>query len=227
MLRQTVVVNMFDRIQAWFVHIADQVVGMPLYLAAPMMILVAVADSSLLSLPEVNDIITVMRVAHNPSEVFYFPLLPAIGSVIGCLILYRIARQGRNFITKRFQPKHLEQVERLYHRWGGLALAIPAILPPPLPFKIFVATAGALGYPLKRFIVTIMVARMIRYYAWGIAAYFLREEVLRAIEWLKAHFVEVVLVALTLIAIGIVTRWIITFIRSRSLKNKPAASFTD
>jgi membrane protein YqaA with SNARE-associated domain len=218
---------MFDRIQAWFAHIADEVVGMPLYLAAPMMVLVAVADSSLLSLPEVNDIITVLRVAHNPNEVFYFPLLPALGSVLGCLILYRIARQGRNFITKRFQPKHLEQVERLYRRWGLLALAIPAILPPPLPFKIFVATAGALGYPLKRFVATIMIARMVRYYVWGIAAYFLREEVLRAIEWLKAHFGEVLMVVLLFVALVIVIRWLITFFRSRSLKNKTAASYTD
>ena len=218
---------MFDRIQAWFVHIADQVVGMPLYLAAPMMVLVAVADSSLLSLPEVNDIITVMRVAHNPNEVFYFPLLPALGSVLGCLILYRIARQGRNFITKRFQPKHLEQVERLYRRWGLFALAIPAVLPPPLPFKIFVATAGSLGYPLKRFALTILIARMARYYVWGIAAYFMREEVLRVIEWLKAHFSEVLIVVLSFVAMVIVIRWLITFFRSRSLKNKTTASFTD
>ena len=227
MFRQTVVVNMFDRIQAWFIHIADQIVAMPLGMAAPMMILVAVADSSLLSLPEVNDIITVLRVAHNPNEVFYFPLLPALGSVIGCLILYRIARQGRDFITRRFQPKHLEQVERLYRRWGLLALAVPAILPPPLPFKIFVATAGALGYPLKRFIVTILIARLVRYYVWGIAAYFMREEVLQALEWLKAHFGEVLIVVLLLAALGIITRWIITYVRSRSLKNKTATTFTD
>jgi membrane protein YqaA with SNARE-associated domain len=218
---------MFDRIQAWFVHIADQVVEMPLYLASPMMVLVAVADSSLLSLPEVNDIITVMRVAHNPNEVFYFPLLPALGSVLGCLILYRIARQGRNFITKRFQPKHLEQVERLYRRWGLLALAVPAVLPPPLPFKIFVATAGALGYPLKRFVLTILIARMMRYYVWGIAAYFMREEVLQAIEWLKAHFREVLIVALLLVAVVFIVRWILIFFRSRFLKDKAAASFTD
>jgi membrane protein YqaA with SNARE-associated domain len=218
---------MFDWIQAWFVQIAGQVVAMPLYWAAPMMILIAVADSSILSLPEVNDIITVTRIAHNPNEVFYFPLFPALGSVIGCLILYRIARQGRNFITRRFQPKHLEQVERLYRRWGLWALAIPAILPPPLPFKVFVATAGALGFPLRRFMATVMIARMVRYYAWGIAAYFWREEVLQVIEWLKEHFAEVLIVALLLVALLIIARWIFTFLRSRSVKNKTAASFTD
>lgn len=227
MLRQTVVISMFDIIQAWFAQIAGQVIAMPLYGAAPMMILIAVADSSLLSLPEVNDIITVTRVAHNPNEVFYFPLFPAFGSVIGCLILYRIARQGRNFITRRFQPKRLEQVERLYRRWGLWALAIPAILPPPLPFKVFVATAGALGFPLKQFIATVMIARMVRYYSWGIAAYFLREEVLQTIEWLKEHFAEVLIVVLLLIALVIIARWLIAFFRSRALKNKAAATFID
>lgn len=218
---------MFDRIQAWFIHIAGQVVTMPLYGAAPMMMLLAIADSSLLSLPEVNDIITVTRVAHNPNEVFYFPLFPAIGSVIGCLILYRIARQGRNFITRKFQPKLLDQVELLYRRWGLWALAIPAILPPPLPFKVFVAMAGALGYPLNRFIATVMIARTARYYFWGIAAYFWREEVLLALEWLKAHFEEILIGVLSLVAAGFIIRWVILFMRSRALKNKTAASFTD
>ena len=216
---------MFDSIQAWFIKIAGQVVILPLYWAAPMMVLIAVADSSLLSLPEVNDIITVTRIAHNPNEVFYFPLFPAFGSVIGCVILYRIARQGRNFITKRFQPKHLELVEQLYRRWGALALAVPALLPPPLPFKIFVASAGALGYPLKRFMATVMIARMVRYYLWGISAYFWREEVLQALDWLKAHFSEVLVVSLLLVALGIIIRWVVIFFRSRA--SKPAASFTD
>jgi membrane protein YqaA with SNARE-associated domain len=218
---------MFDRIQAWFIHIAAQVVTMPLYGAAPIMTLLAIADSSLLSLPEVNDIITVTRVAHNPNEVFYFPLFPALGSVIGCLILYRIARQGRNFITKKFQPKLLERVEQLYRRWGLWALAIPALLPPPLPFKVFVAMAGALGYPLKRFMATVMIARTIRYYFWGIAAYFMREEVLKALEWLKAHFEEILVGILLLVAVCLIIRLLVLFIRSRALRNKTAASFTD
>lgn len=218
---------MFDKIQAWFVHVAGQVVTMPLYWAAPMMMLLAIADSSLLSLPEVNDIITVTRIAHNPNEVFYFPLFPAIGSVIGCLVLYRIARQGRNFITKKFHPQLLDRVEWLYRRWGLLALAIPALLPPPLPFKVFVAMAGALGYPLKRFVATIMIARTIRYYFWGIAAYFMREEVMIALEWLKAHFEEVLIGILAVIGLGFIIRWIVFFIRTRALKSKPVSSFTD
>lgn len=199
--------HFFDSIQAWFSSVATQIVVMPMYWAAPMMALIAIADSSLLSLPEVNDIITVTRIAHNPHEVYYFPLFPAVGSLIGCLILYRIARQGRKFLTSKFDSKLLVRVEDLYRRWGLLALAIPALLPPPLPFKVFVATAGALGYPLRKFILTVLIARLIRYYSFGIAAYFFREEVLQAIEWSKDHFPEILIVLLVLILIGIFINW--------------------
>ena len=199
--------HFFDWLQAWFSSIATQIVAMPIYWAAPMMALIAIADSSLLSLPEVNDIITVTRIAHNPHEVYYFPLFPAVGSLIGCLILYRIARQGRKFLTSKFDSKLLTRVEDLYRRWGLLALAIPALLPPPLPFKVFVATAGALGYPLKKFILTVLIARLIRYYSFGIAAYFFREEVLQAIEWSKDHFSEILIVLLVLIVTGVLINW--------------------
>jgi membrane protein DedA with SNARE-associated domain len=217
-------VHFFDWIQAWFSRAATQIVVMPIYWAAPMMALIAIADSSLLSLPEVNDIITVTRIAHNPHEVYYFPLFPAVGSLIGCLILYRIARQGRKFLTSKFDSKLLARVEDLYRRWGLFALAIPALLPPPLPFKVFVATAGALGYPLKKFILTVLIARLIRYYSFGIAAYFFREEVLQAIEWSKEHFPEILIALLILLTVGALINW---WLRSRNEKAKLVSSSSD
>ena len=59
-----------------------------------------------------------------------------------------------------------------------LALAVPAVLPPPLPFKIFVATAGALDYPRWRFLLTVMIARSLRYYVEGILAVYYGQRVL-------------------------------------------------
>jgi len=216
---------MFDRLEEWFSRISAQIIQMPVYTAAPMMILVGALDSSLLSLPEVNDYITILRIAHNPTEVYYFPLFPAIGSVIGCLMLYRIFRGGEEFIERRFHPKHLARVQALYQRWGLLALVIPALLPPPMPFKIFVATAGFLGYPIGRFALVVMVARTVRYYFWGIAAYFMRERVLQALDFLRGHS-ELLAVVLVAIILFFVIRWVILRIRSRSLK-KAEASYMD
>jgi membrane protein YqaA with SNARE-associated domain len=215
--------SVLDWFVEWFKGVSDSVVTMPIYLAAPMMIFVGALDSSLLSLPEVNDYITVARVANNPIEVYYFPLFPAIGSVIGCLVLYRIARRGGEFVTKRFHPKQLDRVKELYRKWGIWALAIPALLPPPMPFKIFVAAAGVMNYPPMRFALVIMIARLVRYYFWGILAYFFRDEVRRMIDWLSDHLLEVMGAILAAFALFLIARWLI----ARAPKRKAQVSYTD
>ena len=87
-------------------------------------------------------------------------------------------RGGQALLRKRFKPEHIVRAEQAYARFGLLALAVPAVLPPPLPFKIFVATAGALEYPRWRFLVTVMIARSLRYYVEGILASLLWSAVL-------------------------------------------------
>ena len=81
-------------------------------------------------------------------------------------------------LRKRFKMHQIQRVERAYERFGFLAIGIPAILPPPLPFKIFVATAGALEYPRWKFLLTVMIARSFRYYVEGILAVFYGRRVL-------------------------------------------------
>ena len=81
-------------------------------------------------------------------------------------------------LRKRFSRENIERVERAYARYGFLAIAIPALLPPPMPFKIFVATAGTLEYPRWKFLITVMLARSFRYYLEGILAVFYGRRVL-------------------------------------------------
>ncbi len=174
---------MFDWLRSlsrWLEHF---VIGAPLYIAGPMMILIGALDSSLLSLPEINDYLVVGRCYKYHSAVFYFPLFAAAGSVIGCLLLYSIMRRGgQALLRRRFKPEHILRAERAYARFGILALAVPAVLPPPLPFKIFVATAGTLEYPRWRFLITVMIARSLRYYTEGVLAVFYGRRVLSFIE---------------------------------------------
>jgi membrane protein YqaA with SNARE-associated domain len=215
----------------WFNNIAEQVKILPAFYAAPIMIFVGALDSSLLSLPEVNDYITAYRVAHNPSEVYYFPLFPAIGSVIGCLVLYRIARRGGQFVTKRFHPRHLDRVKEIYRKWGIFALVIPALLPPPMPFKIFVVAAGALNYPATRFATVIMIARTARYYFWGWVAFFFRNEVLQILGWLESHIVEILGAIIALFILSFIGRRVFTRLRGESPDQTPErethATYTD
>lgn len=170
---------MFDWLRAIAIWLEHYVISVPLYIAAPAMILIGALDSSLLSLPEINDYLVVGRCYKYPSAVFYFPLFAAIGSVLGCWLLYSIMRRGgQAVLRKRFKPESIERVERAYARFGVFAIAIPAILPPPLPFKIFVATAGTLEYPRWKFLLTIFIARSFRYYVEGILAVYYGHRVL-------------------------------------------------
>ena len=170
---------MYDWLAAIARWLEVNVIGLPLYFAAPAMVIIGALDSSLLSLPEINDYLVVGRCYKDPTAAFYFPLFAAAGSVIGCNLLYTIVRRGgQAVLRKRFKLHSIKRVERAYERFGFLAIGIPAILPPPLPFKIFVATAGALEYPRWKFLLTVMIARSFRYYVEGILAVFYGRRVL-------------------------------------------------
>jgi membrane protein YqaA with SNARE-associated domain len=202
----------------WLYHIARNlehfIVRVPIYVAAPTMILIGALDSSLLSLPEINDYLVVWRCYKDPTSVIVFPLFAAIGSVLGSLLLYTIIRRGGQAVLRRkFRTEHIERVERAYTRFGFLTLAVPAVLPPPMPFKIFVATAGALEYPRWRFIITIMIARSLRYYVEGVLAVFYGRRVL---EFLHDYGLLILGGAVALCLLGLAIYFLLKYWRARA-----------
>src|ERR1043166_4580580 len=191
----------------WLLSIARwlevHVIRLPIYLAAPAMIVIGALDSSLLSLPEINDYLVVGRCFRDPTAAYYFPLFAAMGSVLGCHILYTIIRRGgQAVLRRRFSLASIKRVEHAYERYGFLAIGIPAILPPPLPFKIFVATAGALEYPRWKFLLTVMIARALRYYVEGILAVYYGRRVLLFMK--DNGLVIISIVATVLLIVGVV-----------------------
>src|SRR6266699_3697620 len=174
---------MFDWMQVVLRRLGFFIAHVPIYVAGPVMILVGALDSSLLSLPERNDYLVIARCFSHPRAVIFFPLFASAGSVLGCLLLYTILKRGGVAVLhRRFKLEHVQRVERAYARFGILALAVPALLPPPMPFKIFVATAGALQFPRRRFLLTILIARSLRYYTEGTLAVFYGERVVRFLK---------------------------------------------
>src|ERR1044071_5962239 len=192
---------MFDWLNVLARRLGHFIVHVPIYFAGPAMILIGALDSSLLSLPEINDYLVVARCYTHPHAAWLFPLFPAIGSGIGCLLLYTIMKRGGLAVLHRhFRIDRVQRVEGAYARFGILALAIPALLPPPLPFKIFVATAGALQFPRRKFLVTIMIARSLRYYTEGILAVYYGQRVLR---FLKDNGLLIVSIVAALVVVGL------------------------
>ena len=206
---------MFDWLHAIALWLERYIITVPIYIAAPAMLLIATLDSSLLSLPEINDYLVVARCYKYPGAVFYFPLFAAGGSVLGCLLLYTIMRRGGQvLLRKRFKAESIQRVERAYARFGFLAIGVPAILPPPLPFKIFVATAGTLEYPRWKFLTTVMVARSFRYYVEGILAIYYGRRVL---TFMKDNGLVILSIVASLALIGVITYTVINRRRAKAL----------
>ena len=208
----------------WLAEVArwlhDFIKEVPIYYAAPAMVVIGALDSSLLSLPEINDYLVVARCYSDPKSVFYFPLFAAAGSVLGCMLLYSIMRRGGQAVMRRrFSPENIARVERAYARFGILALAVPALLPPPMPFKIFVATAGALEFPRWRFITTIMIARTLRYTVEGALAVFYGEQV---IDFMRENGPYVLGALASLAVVGVAVYVVVKRVRAprRSMMEK-------
>ena len=125
----------------------------------------ALFDSSLLSLPEVNDLLLIYFSATFPDNAYFYASMTVLGSLSGASGLYWLAWwKGHGYLQKRFPGGKIDRAFRLFERYGALAVAVPAILPPPFPFKIFVLSSGVLGLSYTRFFAAIVIGRSFRYF---------------------------------------------------------------
>jgi membrane protein YqaA with SNARE-associated domain len=123
-----------------------------------------VLDNSVIPLPGSIDLLTLYLSASKEKFWLYYALMATLGSVIGGFLTYRLARKGgKEALERRFPKKKLESVYKAFERWGWGAVAIPAILPPPLPIVPFLLAAGAMQYPVRKFLFALSLGRAIRY----------------------------------------------------------------
>lgn len=153
-----------SRIVEWVQAVTFQMGGAGLFI-------VAFLDSSLLSLPEINDLLIIVMVARQKERMVYYVLMATAGSIAGCLLMYFVGRKGGEaLLARRFRQDHIDRAMKFYARYGMFTILIPALLPPPAPFKVFVLMAGVVRMPLPVFSTAIGVGRALRYFAEGILA---------------------------------------------------------
>ena len=183
-------------------RILNWVQAFALSIGGPGLFLVAFLDSSFLSLPEINDLLVAAVVIQQKELMLYYATMATLGSVVGCLVLYWFGRRGGDsLVRRRFSGAKIERAMRLYNRYGVLAVGVPAILPPPAPFKIFVLLAGVAAVPIWQFVATVAVARGFRYVVVGMLAVRFGDD---AIAFLEANGRAVsLLVALLVVGGGL------------------------
>jgi membrane protein YqaA with SNARE-associated domain len=169
-------------------------------LGAPGIFLVAFLDSSILSLPEIADLLVIWMVTNNKSRIVIYIASATAGSLLGCLLLYGIGKKGGSgFVHKRFGSTNVERALNAFRRHGIMAVLIPSILPPPAPFKIFVLLAGLADISVARFSTAILIGRGLRYTIEGLLALWYGE---RAIAFIQENGTTVALAAVAIIAVG-------------------------
>ena len=172
--------------------------GLALSLGGPGLFAIAFLDSSFVSLPQINDILVVLMVVANKSRMPYYALMATAGSVAGCYVIYYLAKKGGEaFLRRRVNAERMTRTLALYKRHGLMALMIPAVLPPPAPFKLFVLMGGVAGVRPVHFVFAIALARGARYLTLGVLAIYYGDAAL-ALMQTRGRDVALVLAALLL-----------------------------
>lgn len=134
---------------------------------------VAVLDATFVPMPGGVDAVTLFLSHKTPSHWALYAAAATIGSVVGCVVLYRISRRAGSRALARFSERKQRRVKELIERYDVLAVLVASLLPPPFPFKLFVVSAGVFRFPLLRFAAAIFVGRALRFTLEGyLAAYY-------------------------------------------------------
>lgn len=128
------------------------------------LVLLGLADNSIIPLPGSMDILTIVLAAHHGRLWWYYAFMATVGAVIGGYITYGLARKGgKQAFERKLSKQTAEKVFKRFERWGFFAVAVPAILPPPFPIVPFLLAAGALQYSRRKFVLALALGRGVRF----------------------------------------------------------------
>src|ERR1700674_2061852 len=106
------------------------------------LVLLGIADNSVVPLTGSMDVLTIWLAAHHREPWPYYALMATIGAVLGGYITYSLARKGgKQAMERKLSKRKATKVYKRFERWGFSAIVVPAILPPPFPFVTFLVAA--------------------------------------------------------------------------------------
>jgi membrane protein YqaA with SNARE-associated domain len=168
-------------------------------LGAPGLFLISFLDSSVLTFPVINDLLLIDLAVQRPARMALYASMAALGSVLGCVLLYFLARKGGETLFRRKAGARAETIRHWVERNGFGGMLVAALLPPPTPFKFFVLAAGVFEVPLVSFASAIALARVFRYFGIGYLAVRYGSQ---ALPYLGEHKLLVVSVVVVLVVVS-------------------------
>jgi membrane protein YqaA with SNARE-associated domain len=134
-------------------------------LGGPGLILIGIADNSVVPLTGSMDVLTMWLAARHRDIWPYYAVMATAGAVLGGYITYSLGRKGgKEALESRFKKQRADKLFKRFDRWGFTTVAVTALLPPPFPLVPVLLAAGALQYPPKKFLGALTVGRSVRYF---------------------------------------------------------------
>src|SRR6476661_3571138 len=164
------------------------------------LVLLGLADNSVVPLPGSMDVLTIYLAARHRQLWWYYAFMATVGAVIGGYITYGLARKGgKEGFERKLSKSRADKIFKRFEKWGFFAVAVPAILPPPFPIVPFLLAAGAMQYSRQKFVAALALGRGVRFTILaGLGAIYGRHIVRFFTKYYKPALV--VLIALAVIA---------------------------
>lgn len=187
---------------------------------------VSIVDSSFvpLPIPGITDIMTVVLAARKANLILLVAAGTA-GSFLGGLFSHQVGHAGgMAFLEKHVSPRILKPVTTWMGRHAILAVALPAVLPPPMPLSPFVLAAGALNMPRKKFLAAFTLSRFVRHTAAAAIGVYFGPHVLRIWNALMSRWSTPILIFLwTAILLSAGFAFFKLWKTSRDMRNQSAS----
>jgi len=168
-------------------------------LGAPGLFLISFLDSSVLTFPVINDLLLIELSIQRPARMILYASMAALGSLLGCVLLYFLARKGGEAVFRKKAGARADAIRHWLERNGFGGMLVAALLPPPTPFKFFVLAAAVFRLPLMSFSAAIALARVLRYFTVG---YLAVRYGAQALPYLSEHKLQVVVVVGVFVAVS-------------------------
>ncbi len=163
---------------------------------APGLFLLAVLDSAGIPLPAAVDALLVATAIINPSAAYVAALFAVVGSALGSLFLFYLARKGgQAYLNRVIATEGGSKFRVWFQTYGLITVFIPALLPIPLPLKVFVISAGVMGVSPIKYMAVVMAARIPRYFGLAMLG---AQYGADTMPWIKSHVWHLLLFALCL-----------------------------
>ena len=144
-------------------------------------------DSAAIPMPV--DALVIDYVAHDQGRAVLYCLMAAVGSAMGSLLPFFLGRAGGElFLLKRINRARYEKLRDQFEKQEFLAIMIPAMMPPPMPVKLFEFAAGVFEMKAMWFFAAITLGKFLRFLLWAMLTIFLGPAVLRSFtQGMRVH----------------------------------------